>query len=59
MLESPHVQGFVYTQLSDVEQETNGLLTYEREYKVDPELIRRINMSGRDAACGKEGEDEA
>ena len=47
------------SQLSDVEQETNGLLTYEREFKVDPELIRRINMSGRDAACGKEGEDEA
>lgn len=59
MLESPHVQGFVYTQLSDVEQETNGLLTYEREFKVDPELIRRINMSGGDTACGKEGEDEA
>ncbi len=34
----------VYTQLSDVEDETNGLLTYDREIlKVDPEKIREIN----------------
>lgn len=59
LLESPHVQGFVYTQLCDVEQETNGLLTYGREFKVDPEIIRRINCSGREAFLGKEGEDEA
>ena len=35
--------GFCYTQLSDVEQETNGLLTYDRRYKVDPQIIRAIN----------------
>ncbi len=29
------VQGFCYTQLTDVEQETNGLLTFEREPKID------------------------
>lgn len=35
--------GFCYTQLTDVEQETNGLLTYNRQYKVNPEIIREIN----------------
>ena len=34
----------VYTEVSDVEDETNGLLTYDREIlKVDPEVISRIN----------------
>ncbi|MDE7326340.1 MAG: glycoside hydrolase family 2 [Lachnospiraceae bacterium] len=59
LLESPHVQGFVYTQLCDVEQETNGLMTYDREFKVEPQIIRDINMSGRASVCGKDGEDEA
>ncbi len=43
MLQSKHVKGFVYTQLTDVEQEINGLMTYDREFKVDPELIKAIN----------------
>lgn len=43
MLESETVQGFVYTQLCDVEQETNGLLTYGRTPKIPLEVIRRIN----------------
>lgn len=43
MLESKTVQGFVYTQLCDVEQETNGLLTYAREPKVQLDVIREIN----------------
>jgi beta-galactosidase/beta-glucuronidase len=33
------VEGFCYTQLTDVQQEQNGLLTDEREAKVDPELL--------------------
>jgi Beta-galactosidase/beta-glucuronidase len=45
ILESPHVQGFCYTQLTDVEQEINGLLTYEREEKVPKEMIKKINRS--------------
>jgi hypothetical protein len=36
------VQGFCYTQLTDVEQEQNGLLTYDRKAKVDPALIRPL-----------------
>jgi beta-galactosidase/beta-glucuronidase len=34
--------GFCYTQLTDTEQETNGLLTEDRKPKVDIEEIRRI-----------------
>lgn len=40
---SPLVQGICYTQLADVEQEINGLLTYDRKPKVDPALIKAIN----------------
>lgn len=33
-----------YTQLSDVEQETNGLLTYDRRAtKIAPDLVRVLN----------------
>lgn len=39
--------GFCYTQLCDVEQEVNGLLTYDRKYKVAPEKIKAINDSVR------------
>ncbi|MBE3577940.1 MAG: glycoside hydrolase family 2 [Limnochordales bacterium] len=40
---SPIVQGICYTQLTDVEQEINGLLTYDRRPKVDPAVIKAIN----------------
>lgn len=43
LVESYLVQGFCYTQLYDVEQEVNGLLTYDRRPKVDPNLIKAIN----------------
>jgi hypothetical protein len=42
MLASPLIQGFCYTQLTDVEQEINGLLTYRREPKVDLAIIHEI-----------------
>lgn len=35
--------GYCYTQLTDVEQEINGLLTYDRRPKCDPAGIREIN----------------
>ena len=41
------VSGFCYTQLTDVEQEANGLLTYDRKAKIPVEEIRRINESLR------------
>jgi beta-galactosidase/beta-glucuronidase len=40
---SPIVQGYCYTQLTDVEQEINGLLTYDRQPKCDLRQIREIN----------------
>lgn len=43
LLESRVVAGFCYTQLTDTEQETNGLLTAQREPKFDIERIREIN----------------
>ncbi|TJY41006.1 glycoside hydrolase family 2 [Cohnella pontilimi] len=39
---SPVLQGFCYTQLTDVEQEINGLLTYDRKPKLPLETIRKI-----------------
>lgn len=39
------VHGFCYTQLTDVEQEVNGLLTYDRKPKCDLELIKQINAA--------------
>ena len=43
MLFNPSVCAFCYTQLTDVEQEVNGLYTYGREPKFDPAVIRAIN----------------
>jgi beta-galactosidase/beta-glucuronidase len=42
LLQSEAIQGFCYTQLTDVEHEVNGLLTYDREPKAEPARIRRI-----------------
>ena len=38
------VEGFCYTQLTDVEQERNGLLTFERRPKLEPELLQPITQ---------------
>jgi beta-galactosidase/beta-glucuronidase len=45
ILASPIVQGFCYTQLTDVEQEINGLLTYDRQPKVDLAVIKAITSA--------------
>lgn len=45
--DSELLNGFCYTQLTDVEQETNGLLTRDHRYKFDPEAVRRINERKR------------
>lgn len=39
----PAFAGICYTQLTDVEQEVNGLLTYDRKMKFDPAKLREIN----------------
>lgn len=55
MLDNPDIMGFCYTQLTDIEQEQNGVYTYDRIPKVEPEIIRRI--LSRKAAVEKEGEE--
>jgi len=44
---SDALQGFCYTQLTDVEQEINGLLTYDRKPKCDLAKIRELNTHPR------------
>ena len=43
MLNNPDCCAFCYTQLYDVEQEQNGLMSYEREFKFDPKIFYDIN----------------
>ena len=37
--------GFCYTQLADIQQEQNGLLNEDHQFKIDPQKIREINDS--------------
>jgi beta-galactosidase/beta-glucuronidase len=39
----PAFAGLCYTQLTDVEQEINGLLTYDRKPKYDVRVVKEIN----------------
>ena len=41
--EEKGLSGAVYTQITDVEIETNGLMTYDRIFKCDPAQIARAN----------------
>jgi beta-galactosidase/beta-glucuronidase len=40
---TPAFMGICYTQLTDVEQEINGLMTYDRKMKFDARTLREIN----------------
>ena len=42
LLDNPYMLGLCYTQLTDVEQEQNGLYTYDRKAKFAPEIIHSI-----------------
>ncbi len=54
LLENPGVCGFCYTQLTDVEQELNGLFKYNRDDKFSPEIYERIrNAVTKKAAIEK------
>ena len=35
--------GVIYTQTTDVESEINGLLTYDRHYKIDPDILYSLH----------------
>lgn len=51
LLDSPYQFGFCYTQLTDVEQEQNGLYTYQRQPKFD---VKRLHdIAARPAAIEK------
>jgi beta-galactosidase/beta-glucuronidase len=43
LLDNPNIFGFCYTQLTDIEQEQNGIYFYDREQKYNPALVKAIN----------------
>jgi beta-galactosidase/beta-glucuronidase len=53
ILDSPVVAGFCYTQLTDTGQETNGLLTENREPKLDLARVREITARASNAVPGE------
>ena len=48
ILSLPHITGYCYTQLTDVEQEKNGLYFYDRKPKFSPEKYYEIFSRKRD-----------
>lgn len=56
LLENPRVCGFCYTQLTDIEQEKNGLYYYDRAPKFSPAIYDMIRKANRTpAAMEQEG----
>jgi hypothetical protein len=51
LLENPNIAGYTYTQLTDVEQEVNGVYTYDRKPKFD--IVRLKTIFGAPAAIEK------
>lgn len=52
IVSSPAIAGFCYTQLTDVEQETNGLLTADRQPKLVPTAVHEITTQVSAAVPG-------
>ncbi|WP_338398080.1 glycoside hydrolase family 2 protein [Persicobacter psychrovividus] len=50
ILSLDNIWGFCYTQLTDVEQEQNGLFSYDRESKFDLEKLNKIFSKSREEA---------
>ncbi len=42
LVNAPDIGGYCYTQLTDVEQEQNGIYNYDRSFKFDPELAKTV-----------------
>jgi len=40
----PGVVGYCYTQVTDVQQEINGIMDADRAFKVNPDRLREINL---------------
>jgi beta-galactosidase/beta-glucuronidase len=53
ILDCPTIAGFCYTQLTDTEQETNGLLTAERAPKLDLAAVYAITKRASKAVPGE------
>ncbi len=47
MTDDPRVAGFCYTQLTDVEQEQNGVYNYDRTEKVSPAMLKKAFTASR------------
>ena len=52
----PYVCGYCYTQVSNVQQEVNGLMDIRRNYKTDPAKIKEVNDAGRNLGLAPDGE---
>ena len=39
----PYIVGYCYTQVSDVQQEVNGIMTGDRRFKLPPEQFAEVN----------------
>jgi beta-galactosidase/beta-glucuronidase len=50
---SPHIGGYCFTQLTDVEQEQNGLFFYDREPKFDTARLKEIFGKASAAPTGR------
>ena len=37
------LSGVIYTELNDIEDETNGIFTYDRILKINEDVIKHIN----------------
>ncbi len=53
LLDNPNICGWCYTQLTDVEQEVNGLYYYNRRPKFSPAASRRIREANMGQADGE------
>jgi hypothetical protein len=52
LTDHPNIAGYCYTQLTDIEQEVNGIYTYDRELKFNAERLKKY--FGAPAAIEKE-----
>lgn len=51
LMDNPNIFALCYTQLYDVEQEKNGLYTYDRETKFKPNIIAKLRNAMLDLAA--------
>ena len=57
IMDIPTIMGFCYTQLTDVEQEQNGLYYYDRTLKFSEEICARIRATNMAKAAIEESDE--